>query len=211
MNYELLEKELKKRLKIEYVWGKKQNNNFDKLTNFIYSIKDFSELEQRIEKEFSKNLKYNELKNYALNRWYNFWSANAVEHIFCDQKFIKAFPNSKDKFVDFYINNIPFDHKTTVFPKGFRKSVPYAFEHKRELITWLYLNQSQQQRKHLKNRLFVVLVNYNDENKHWKLKAEIGWLKNIISSYLSTFDVQNLETFNFQNSEVKSDIIWAVK
>ena len=75
----------------------------------------------------------------------------------------------------------------------------------------MYLNQSQQQRKHLKNRLFVVLVNYNDENKHWKLKAEIDWLKNIISSYLSTFDVQNLETINFQNSVVKSDIIWAVK
>ncbi len=211
MNYELLEKELKKRLKIEYNWGRKQNNEFDKLTKFIYSISLFNELEERIEKEFSLNEKYNEFKNYALNRWFNFWSANAVEQIFCEHQLVKAFPNSRSKFIDFHINTIPFDHKTTVFPKGFKKSVPYAFEHKKELLKWLYQNQSQQQRKHLKNRIFIVLVNYNDEDKHWKLKAEIGWLKKIISSYLSTFDIQNLETFNFQDSIVTSDIIWAIK
>ena len=37
MNYELLEKELKKRLKFQYNWGRKQSNNFDKKTNFVYS------------------------------------------------------------------------------------------------------------------------------------------------------------------------------
>jgi len=211
MKYNLLEKELKKRVKTEYIWGRKQANDFDSLTNFIYSINRFDLLEKRIESAFSSNLMYKELKNYALNRWFNFWSANAVEHLFCEHENVNPHSNSKDKFIDFYIDDIPFDHKTTVFPKGFKKSVPYAFEHKRELIKWLYKNQSQQQRKHLKNRLFIVLVNYNDENKHWKLKAEIDWLKNIISSYLSTFDVQNLETFNFQNSIVKSDIIWAIK
>jgi hypothetical protein len=211
MDYELLEKELKERLKIEYTWGRKQNNNFDKQTNFIYSINKFHKLEQRIEKDFKSNFNYKELKNYALNRWFNFWSANAVEHIFCEHPAVKPHSNTKDKFVDFFIQDIPFDHKTTVFPKGFQKSVPYAFEHKRELMKWLYKNQSQQQRKHLKNRLFIVLVNYNDENRHWKLKAEIDWLQKIISTYLSTFDAQNLETFNFQDSNVKSDIIWAIK
>ena len=35
MNYQLLEKELKKRLDSPYVWGRKQADHFDKQTNFI--------------------------------------------------------------------------------------------------------------------------------------------------------------------------------
>lgn len=211
MNYELLEKELKKRLNFEYKWGLKQNNFLDKQTNFIYKVNQFSELQTKIYNEFSEKTNFEDLKNYAFNRWFNFWSAKAIEAIFCTHKNINPHPNSKDKFVDFFIENIPFDHKTTVFPKGFQKSVPYSFSHKRELIEWLYKNQSQQQRKHLKNRIFVVLVNYEGDEKHWKLKAEISWLQKIISNYLTTFDVQNLESFYFQNEVVKSDVIWAVK
>lgn len=211
MNYILLEKELKKRLKFEYNWKVKQNNNLDRQTNFIYKIRSFDVLLAEIENEFKSKSDFELLTSYALNRWFNFWSAKAVETIFCENKNITAHTNSKDKYVDFYIENNPFDHKTTVFPKGFKKSVPYAFLHKRELIEWLYKNQSQQQRKHLKNRIFIVLVNYENENKHWRLKSEISWLQKIISNYLTTFDVQNLESFYFQNEVVKSDIIWAVK
>lgn len=211
MNLILLEKELKKRLNFEYKWGVKQTNGFDKLTNFIYKINSFEELLTRIEVDFKNSSDFELLKNYALNRWFNFWSAQAIENIFCSHNNIEPHPNSKDKFVDFYIEGIPFDHKTTVFPKGFKKSVPYAFSHKRELIEWLYKNQSQQQRKHLKNRIFVVLVNYDDNENHWKLKAQISWLHKIITNYLTTFDTQNLESFYFQNQVVKSDIIWAVK
>jgi hypothetical protein len=75
----------------------------------------------------------------------------------------------------------------------------------------LYKNQSQQQRNHLKNRLFIVLIDFNEQNEHWKLKAEILWLQKIISTYLSTFTEDKLETFYFQNNIVKSDIIWAIK
>ncbi|WP_111707351.1 hypothetical protein [Lutibacter citreus] len=211
MNYKLLEKELKKRTKIEYAWGRKQNDFFDRNTNFIYKISSFEELQKKLESNFQSKPNFIEFQNYALNRWYNFWSAKAVEAAFCEHPKVKQHSNLKDKYVDFYISEIPFDHKTTVFPKGFNKSVPYGHFHKRELIEWLYKNQSQQQRKHLKNRIFIVLVNYENDNKHWKLKAEILWLQQIISNYLTTFDLQDLETFYFENKVVKSDIIWAVK
>ena len=211
MNYELLEKELKKRLNFDYHWGRKQNNNIDTETNFIYKISSFEALLAEINTNFKDSLKYVELKNYALNRWFNFWSAKGVETIFCEFKNVVPHQNSKDKFIDFYIDSIPFDHKTTVFPAGFKKSIPYAIEHKRELIEWLYKNQSQQQRKHLKNRIFIVLVDFSEKKEHWKLKAEILWLQKVISSYLSTFTAEKLETFYFQDSIVKSDIIWAIK
>jgi hypothetical protein len=211
MNYELLEKELKKRLKFEYSWRRKQTDDFDTQTNFIYKIFSFEDLLQRIELNFKNSPQYEDLKNYALNRWFNFWSAKAVENIFCEHTLVKPHINSKNKFIDFYIENIPFDHKTTVFPKGFPNSIPYAISNKRKLIEWLYKNQSQQQRKHLKNRIFVVLIDYNTQTSQWKLKAEINWLKNIISTYLLNFDASKLESFYFENTIVKADIIWAIK
>ena len=52
---------------------------------------------------------------------------------------------------------MPFDHKTSVYPSAFKKTLEYAKEHREELIDWLYENQSKQQRFHMKNRLFVVV------------------------------------------------------
>ncbi|NQV76923.1 MAG: hypothetical protein HQ490_01030 [Lutibacter sp.] len=206
-----IEKELKKRLKFEYSWGGKQVDVLDKKTNFIYKISSFNSLLSEIETKFKDNSRYNDLKNYALNRWFNFWSAKAVENIFSEHENVNPHLDSYNKFTDFFINEIPFDHKTTVFPKGFEKSVPYAIAHKNEIIEWLYKNQSQEQRKHFKNRLFIVLVNYENESEHWKLKAEISWLKKIISTYLLKFESSKLHSFYFENEVVKADIIWAIK
>ncbi len=211
MDYVALEKELKKRTKFEYSWGRKQADKFDKQTNFIYKIDSFDILVEEIEVKFKENPQYINLRNYTLNRWFNFWSAKTIETIFCEHENVKPHSDTYNKYTDFFIDTIPFDHKTTVFPKGFKKSVPYAIGHKRELIEWLYKNQSQQQRKHFKNRLFIVLVNYENESEHWKLKAEINWLKKIISTYLSKFEPSKLDSFYFENEIVKADIIWAIK
>lgn len=211
MNYLLLEEELKKRTELNYFWGRKQDDEFDKQTNFIYKITSFELLLATIKYAFKDNTQYDDLKNYALNRWFNFWSAKGVESIFCEHENVNPFLDSFNKFTDFYIQNIPFDHKTTIFPKSFGKSVPYGILHKSELIAWLYKNQSQQQRKHHKNRLFIVLVNYQEEDGDWKLKSEIGWLKEIISAYLLNFDQSKLHSFIFENNLVYADIIWAIK
>jgi hypothetical protein len=211
MDYERQEKELKKRTELDYFWGRKQDDEFDLHTNFIYKTDSFDALLKKIESAFKDQPKYDDLKNYALNRWFNFWSAKCVESIFCEHENVKPHLDSFNKFTDFYIENIPFDHKTTVFPKGLNKSVPYAILHKKELIEWLFKNQSQQQRKHHKNRLFIVLVNYQNENEHWKLKSEIHWLEELISAYLFNFDQAKLHNFVFENKIVKADIIWAIK
>lgn len=211
MNYLLLEEELKKRTELNYFWGRKQDDEFDKQTNFIYKTESFDALLKELESTFKDHPKYNDLKDYALNRWFNYWSAKGIESIFCEHENVKPHADSFNKFTDFYIENIPFDHKTTVFPKGFNKSVPYAILHKKELIEWLYENQSQQQRKHHKNRLFIVLANYQNENEHWKLKAEIHWLNELISAYLLNFDLTKLHSFSFENKTIKVDVIWAIQ
>ena len=196
-----LENEIKKRLPFPYKWGGKQSNEKDIATNFIYTTYSFRKLESAC------NTMSEELKNYAYNRWFNFWSAMAVEYLFSKNELVKANKNKRDKLVDFSIKGIKFDHKTTVFPKGFNKSYTYAKENKKELIQWLYDNQSQEGRKHLENRLFVVLYDSNNK-EHWKLKAEIGLLGEVVNEYLKSFNENQLEVFDFGKRKVLSDVIW---
>ncbi len=202
MDLTRLEKELKNRLVYPYSWGRKQNDDWDKLTNFIYQTYSIKRLLER-----TKNLQ-EELKNYAMNRWFNFWSAQGVEYLFATHNNVNPNRNQYDKLVDFRINNIDFDHKTSVFPKGFKKNLNYALEHEAELIEWLYKNQSSQGRQHFKNRLFIVL--FNKDNQHWKMKAEISLLKQKIDEYVINFDESKLKKFDFGQGDIYSDIIWVI-
>ena len=203
-----IETELKKRLSYSYKWGRKQNDHFDKLTNFVYGISSFEHVLKEIENRFKNDKEHDNISNYALNRWYNFWSAQAVEKIFCSLPNVKPALDEKDKLVDFTIDGVTFDHKTSIFPKNFPYSINEAFKKTDELIKWLYEHQSQQQRKHLKNRLFIVL--YSSDGEHWKLKAEISWLKERIENYMTGFNPNYLMKFKLeQNEETLADVIWA--
>ncbi len=67
--------------------------------------------------------------------------------------------------IDIYINEIPYDVKLTVYPAKLKRSGEILNLHNRDdkntLIRWMYANQSQEGRKHLKNRMFIVC---NGEN-----------------------------------------------
>jgi len=205
-----IETELKKRLVYPYKWGRKQNDYFDKLTNFVYRIQNFDEVLSEIEKRFKQDKEHKNISNYALNRWYNFWSAQTVEQIFCSLPNVKAALDGKDRLVDFTIDGFTFDHKTSIFPNGFPYGIEDAVGKTKELIEWLYKNQSQQQRKHLKNRLFMVL--YSSDGEHWKLKAEVSWLKERIENYMKGFNPHYLLKFQLEESHYTlADVIWAIK
>ncbi len=138
---------------------------------------------------------------------YNFWSAQTVEQIFTEIEGIEPVTDSKDSEKDFYLYGIPFDHKTSVFPKQFGKSFEYAQNHKPELIAWLYKNQSSQKRHHFKNRLFIVV--YAENGEHWKLKSEVSILKMAIEKYVAGFNAAQLHSFTFVDEQTTlSDIIW---
>jgi hypothetical protein len=205
-----IERELKKRLSYPYKWGRKQNDEFDKLTNFVYRISSFDEVLKETSDRFKKDKEHQDIANYALNRWYNFWSAQAVEKIFCLLPNVKPALDKRDRLVDFTIDGVTFDHKTSIFPKNFPYSINEAIKKTDELILWLYKHQSQQQRKHMKNRLFIVL--YFSTGEHWKLKAEISWLKERIEKYMIGFNPHFLLKFPLEkNQETMADIIWAIK
>lgn len=62
---------------------------------------------------------------------------------------------------------------------------------KKELISWLYKNQSQQRRKHLDNRIFVITYD-SKTSQHWKLKSDLQALNDIINNYLDNYSKNNL-------------------
>lgn len=211
MNLKLTEQQLKKRLCYPYKWYRKQNNLWDNYTNFIYKIPDWDLLIETISETVKRyKLDKKECFYYAINRWYNFYSAMAVEHIFCKQKNVAPALHQKNKEIDFYINTIPFDHKTSVFPKGFQQPLWYAKQNKKELLYWFYNQQSKQQREHYANRLFIVT--HKSDGNHWKLKAEISLLEQAITKYVATFEDAKLETLHFSKTKnVLSDIIWVAQ
>jgi len=205
-----IECELRKRLPYPYEWGQKQSDYFDNQTNFIYRISFFDELLNEIKTRFKNNPEFEKYFNYALNRWYNFWSAQAVEKIFCSLPNVTPALDEKDHLVDFSIGGFTFDHKTSVFPKSYDKTLKEAIVNTGDLIKWLYKNQSQERRMHLKNRLFIML--YSTISEHWKLKAEISWLKNEIENYMIGFNPHFLMKFNLEDgNETIADVIWAIK
>ncbi len=207
---ENIETQLQYRCKYSYSWGKKQNDIWDRHTRFIYETATWEELIEIVKhKVETEHFKKREFFQYAANRWYNFWSAMAVERIFTEIDGIEPALNQKDRLVDFNLFGINFDHKTSVFPKGFRQTILYAQNHEEELLYWLYKNQSQQSRKHLENRLFLIV--HAQDGEHWKLKSEITWLKSIILNYVATFEASKLRTLEFPTNKAVSGIIWAIK
>jgi hypothetical protein len=190
------------------MWGRKQDDAFDKLTNFIYHITIFEELITHIQSSFGHHQQIKEIGNYAVNRWYNFHSAMAIEHIFCSHPIVRKYEVEKDKHCDFYIKDIPFDHKTSVFPKNISWSKKWCMNNPKVLAKWLYDNQSSEQRQHFSNRIFLML--YSKHAAHWKLKAELNYLSRIIHQYLDSFNPERLIQLNYAGKKtILTDLIWA--
>jgi len=201
-----LELELKRRVS-EYPatpWGRQQADDWDRLTNFIYLAPKWDNV-LRITDDMRP-----ELRNYAINRWFNYWSAVGVETIFCNLPGVTAAKNPKDRLVDFTIRGVKFDHKTSVFPQGYGKTYAEARYRQVDLIHWLYQNQSQQKRHHYANRLFVILVDLRHD-QHWQLRAELSLIKEAVESFLAGFDRQGLLPLQLDGHEFLSDIVWVVR
>lgn len=203
-----LEAQLKKRLDYPYVWNRKQNNTWDNATKFIYKTSDWDAFINAMQEAWRQgDFDKSNFAHYAMNRWYNFWSAQAAEQIFIELPGVAPNPNPVKDHYDFKWLGERFDLKTSVFPKGYGENYAFAKAHPKHLIQWFYKNQSTQQRYHLKNRMFIVC--YDQRGDHYKLKAEIDLLKNAIHNYMK--DKTPADTISLsleEGKETLADIIW---
>lgn len=95
-----------------------------------------------------------------------------------------------------------------------RKVVSEACHNVKDLIKWLYENQSQRLFG-AENRLFVVLVDLNDMEQSWKMKRAFSLIEPKVNSYLDEFNSELLKevdfTFNKKNYKSLADLIFIVK
>ena len=199
-----LEDDLKKTMDIISANWKMQNNYNDKLSNFIYKMNSLEECLIEIERTGVN-------KEYALHRWYNYMTSIRCEYIFCEYGAV----HDQDKYnhdVDIYINGVPFDVKLTVYPaKLFHR--PYNLstrEGKNALIKWYYANQSQQNRKQMLNRLYVV-CDAPSSYENMVMKSNFELMRERISEYMKRVQKEGINEIRIQDGgneyQLKSDIV----
>lgn len=199
-----IEEDLQQTLKlISADWGM-QNNKDDKATGFIYKMNSLDECLENIKKQ-------NVNKEYALHRWYNYMTSIHSEHIFCEFGAVHE-KNIYSHDVDIYIDKVPFDVKLTVYPQKL-SSRPYDLttrKGKNEMIKWYYENQSQQGRKQLINRLYVV-CDGKDSDECMKMKSDFALMRKAIGEYMDSVKTKGLHQQVITDGDrkylVKSDII----
>lgn len=53
---------------------------------------------------------------------------------------------------------------------------------------------------------------YANDGEHWRLKTQISWLKDIISTYVATFNDSKLFRLQLEPYKItKSGLVWAIK
>lgn len=170
--------ELHKALSLISAQWTRQNNIFDRRSKFIYYTETVDECLLRARK-------INIDENYVLHRWYNFHTS-----VYCEYLFVKHGAEKEDDEyhhdIDIYIDGIPYDVKLTVYPAKLERENIFldlnCREGKNELIQWMYENQSQEGRKHLKNRIFIVCNGESAEEKMAK-KSDFDTIEQKIVNY----------------------------
>lgn len=203
-----LESELKESLKyIEANWSM-QNNFYDYKSNFIYKVEKLNEVID-LSKQNGIDCQY------AIHRWYNFHTSIQCERIFVEFGAEKE-SDLKNKEIDIYIDSIPFDVKLTVYPNAL-KNHPFDLntrDGKNEMIKWMYSHQSQQQRKHLANRLFIV-CDGKTQFDSLALKSDFSQIRKKISKYIDCVKNEGFNEINICDNgvtyKVFSDIIYVTE
>lgn len=101
-----------------------------------------------------------------------------------------------------------------VLTKHKQKIIDKACKHPKELMKWLYENQSARLFG-AENRLFLVLVDTKDMKQSWKMKRAFTLIEPTVNDYLDSFNADSLKeinfTFNQKNYTSLSNIIFITK
>jgi len=209
------EKEIMQQMK--RVWNVGYSYSFrdkelNKRTRFIFSIKNFDELMQRLLIEFPEwNRNQDEYVLYAITRWYKYLSANFSESVFTKfPNVIKATPE-QDTFdhIDFFIDEVPFDLKNVVFPKSYGKSYKYALRNPNDFLVWLLDKQGGKEfKQRYQNQLFLIFV--SSFRPEWRMKAEFPLIERAVKKWMKHYKMQRLDR-RINGHSLKADLIWVVE
>ena len=199
-----IEQDLKRTMEmISASWGM-QNNRYDKASNFVFKMKSLDECLNEIEHTGVN-------RDYALHRWYNFMTSIRCEYIFCEYGAVHE-TNIYNHDIDIYIDKVPFDVKLTVYPAKLSDR-PYDLstrEGKDDMIRWYYSNQSQEDRKQLLNRIYVV-CDAPTSKENMVMKSNFDLMRERISAYMDELKKVGFNEITItdegKNYLLKSDIV----
>jgi len=202
-----------KKLYNERIKARKELISEEDLIKELYKVKEFSwgvvqgQLDQKIQTEYVRKIfRYDDLisgvkaklhddvTSYVICTWYNHWTTVLIEeHISQHPKVIPTLKNIKG--MDIFVDNQPFDLKTTYLPKEY--DVKDAIRNPKNLAVWMYENQGAQ-RFGADNRLFVVLLDARNPQDSWKLKRNF----NLVFSKIDEF-------FNKEKATTADEVVFS--
>ena len=166
-------------------WSRVQDNEWDRVSRFIYSIRTLNALRRETKRVVSEvGLPPGDFGRYVIHRWYNFHTHQAALDIVLAHPRTRPEPDPFHHTVDFYLDQEGFDLKLTELPRGFGHDLAYARAHPKDLARWLYVNQSTQGRFHAASRLFVVLHDATHPDRTWELRRDFVRLEQVIHAFL---------------------------
>jgi hypothetical protein len=131
----------------------------------------------------TRSLDPTDFGNYALRRWFCFWGARIAEMLFLEHPGVAPGP-AKHRQIDFTIDGVPFDLKTSDVPRIFAGSIDGVAASPNKAASWLYAHQSREGRHHNANRLFLLLCDAETPEEAWRLRANVSALRMAISRFM---------------------------
>ncbi|HEV8636345.1 MAG TPA: hypothetical protein VG370_19145 [Chloroflexota bacterium] len=170
-------------------WGRVQDDRWDQLSRFVYRTRSAAAARTRAEQvaaELGPRLgdEPRAFVHYALRRWYCFWGARLAELLFLGHAGVRPGP-PKHHEIDFTIDGVPFDLKTTEVPRAFAGPPEAWLSDPGKLATWLYRHQSREGRFHTANRLFLVLCDPERPAEAWRLRGDVRALAAAIDGFMA--------------------------
>jgi hypothetical protein len=166
-------------------WGRIQNDAWDRHCAFIFRVRSAERIEERASQiARASDLDVAEFVDYARRRWFCFWGARLAELLFLTHDNVIAGP-PRDREVDFTIDGMPFDLKTSEVPVALAGLLSDPIANASTVAAWLYRHQSRERRFHLANRLFLVLHNPSAPDEAWRLRGNVAALRLSIDGFLA--------------------------
>lgn len=198
-------------------------NELNKVNSFSWGVVQ-GQLDQKIQSQYVRkivtyeslldNIKaqlHDEVTSYAICIWFNHWTTVLIEeHVSTHKKVIPTIKNIKG--TDIFFDGQPFDLKVTYLPHNYNSND--VVENPLKLAVWMYENQGAQ-RFGADNRLFVVLLDRNNQEMSWELKRDFDLVFSEIDNFFDretiSLEDEIIFTFNKKTYTAVSKVVLVTK
>lgn len=179
----------------KYARHKKFSPEWNRSISFIYNVYEYEEIiRQSYIVSKQRGFETNEFVLFAITRWYNFHSNAYVGSV------IGEFPEISIVTDDHQNRKLEikgeiFDYRCTFYPRQFHLPLDYSVKKPLSLLRWFYQNQNRN--VYFGNRLFVIMHDRKNPGSSWKLRGQLGNVKQTFTEQFGS----GIEVIDFEFSK----------